>query len=302
MHKILFGDNQFFGINHLSEEKAMAQALRFRNINKIISVLEYVYDIGIRVFMCTTHDRIADICEYFRKHSAKYSDFEFYPCMPYAHKYANAVTELGIIGALKKFMEGHILGSVVKGGLAIATKDYISIMQLLIDAEMSMFKDLNTPIIFLQNVVTDLLLGLGMKEIFLAFYEYIQKKYKAEAGFITMNMPMLLDTLEEIGIKNPIICFSINKIGFRMSGGRELYERTLKERNFRAIAMQVLAAGALSPKEAIEYVCSLDGIDSILFGASTPAHIKETKELIETNFLKKSYNELNLMHNHFRKD
>ena len=34
-------------------------------------------------------------------------------------------------------------------------------MQLLIDAEMKMFHGLSTPVIFLQNVVTDLLLGVG---------------------------------------------------------------------------------------------------------------------------------------------
>jgi small subunit ribosomal protein S5 len=35
--------------------------------------------------------------------------------------------------------------------------------------------------------------------------------------------------LESVGIENPIICSSINKAGFRMSGGMELYEKTLKQ-------------------------------------------------------------------------
>ena len=34
-----------------------------------------------------------------------------------------------------------------------------------------------------------------------------------------MNMPALLDVLEELGIDNPIVCSNINKIGFRMCGG-----------------------------------------------------------------------------------
>jgi predicted aldo/keto reductase-like oxidoreductase len=45
--------------------------------------------------------------------------------------------------------------------------------------------------------------------------------------------------------------------------------------------MQVLAAGALRPKEAIEYLGNFPRIESVLFGASSKAHIKETKELIE---------------------
>jgi hypothetical protein len=145
---------------------------------------------------------------------------------------------------------------------------------------MKMFKGINTPVIFLQNVITDLLLGLRSTEILAAFHQYVKKKYNAEAGFITMNMPKLLDALEKAGIQNPVICSSINKAGFRMSGGREIYEQTLKTRKVRAIAMQVLGGGAISPKDAIEYVCNLPNIESILFGASSKANIVETAGLI----------------------
>ena len=51
MDRILFGDNQFFAINHLSEEKARAQALRFQETRAVMGVLDYAYDLGIRTFM-----------------------------------------------------------------------------------------------------------------------------------------------------------------------------------------------------------------------------------------------------------
>ncbi|MCF1714801.1 hypothetical protein L0U88_09205 [Flavihumibacter sp. RY-1] len=280
MERILFGDNQFFAVNHISDEKSMAQSIRFKDDAAIIKTLDHAMDAGIQTFMCTTHDRIANICEVIRQQPEKYKDFKIYPCMPYAHKYANAVTELGIMGTIKQYVPGNFFGSLFKGGVAFLSKDFLSIMELLIDAEMKMFKGINTPVIFLQNVVTDLLLGLGMKDILVAFHDYVKKKYNAEAGFITMNMPALLNMLEEGGVKNPIICASINKVGFRMSGGKELYEETLRTRQFRAIAMQVLAGGAVSPKEAIEYVCGLPNIESILFGASSRTNINDTVYLI----------------------
>jgi len=275
MDRVLFGDNQFFAINHISDEKARAQAVRFKDDKAIIKTLDYAMEAGVNTFMCTTHDRIANICEHIRKHPEKYKDFKIYPCMPYAHKYANAVTEFGYLGTLKQYIPGNFFNSMVKGGVAFLSKDFISILELLIDAEMKMFKGINTPVIWLQNVITDLLLGLGMKDILLNFHHYVQKKYNAEAGFITMNMPKLLDLLEEGGIQNPIICTSINKIGFRMSGGIKLYEETLKTRKLRAVAMQVLAGGSIPPREAIEYVCGLPNIESILFGASSKAHIDD---------------------------
>jgi hypothetical protein len=280
MERILFGDNQFFGVNHISDEKSRAQSIQFKEDSAIIKTLDFARAEGINTFMCTPHDRIANICEIIRNDSEKYKDFKIYPGMPYAHKYANAVTELGIMGTFKQYVPGNMFGSLFKGGVAFLSKDYLSIMELLIDAEMKMFKGINTPVIFLQNVITDLFLGLGADEILISFHDYVKKKYNAEAGFITMNMPRLLDVLENGGIKNPIICASINKAGFRMSGGKALYEKTLETRDFRAIAMQVLAGGAISPKEAIEYVCGLPNIESILFGASSKANIQNTAETI----------------------
>jgi hypothetical protein len=285
MERILFGDNQFFAVNHVSDEKARAQSIKFKNDDSIIKTLDIAREAGINTFMCTTHDRIANICDYIRDHPEKYRDFKIFPCMPYAHKYANAVTESGITGTLKQYVPGNFLGSLFKGGIAYLSKDYLSIMELLIDAEMKMFKDINTPVIFLQNVVTDLLLGLGMIEVLKSFHNYIEKKYNAEAGFITMNMPRLLEELEKVGIKNPIICSSINLAGFRMSGGKELYETVLKTKKLRAVAMQVLGGGAINPKEAIEYVCSLPNIKSILFGASSKENINQTVNYIN-NFNK----------------
>ena len=156
--------------------------------------------------------------------------------MPYAHKYANAVTEHGMIEALRMFLpqEGAV-AAMLKGGVALASKDIEAIMQLLIDAEMKMFHGLNTPVVFMQNVITDLLLGLRMNECFRIFHDHVRARYGAEPGFITMNVPRLLDVLDALGIDNPIVCANINKIGFRMCGGIELYEE--------AIAHAALPAG-----------------------------------------------------------
>ncbi|MEP7297026.1 MAG: hypothetical protein ABI702_12625 [Burkholderiales bacterium] len=282
MDRVLFGDNQFFGVNHMSEEKARAQSMRFQDLQAVIDVLDAAYQEGIRTFMCTTHDRVAEICDYFRANRAKFPDYQFYPCMPYAHKYANAATEHGMVGALRKFLpEDGAISAMFRGGVALASKDIEVILQLLVDAEMKMFDGLSTPVIFMQNVITDLLLGLGMKDALRIFADHVRKKYNAEPGFITMNLPKLLDVLDELGVDNPIVCANINKIGFRMSGGIEVYEKAIASRRFRPVAMSVLASGALAPREAIGYVCGQAKIESIVFGASSRGNIRQTKALID---------------------
>ena len=282
MDRVLFGDNQFFGVNHMSEDKARAQSMRFQDLQSIIDVLDAAYAEGIRTFMCTSHDRVAEICDYFRAHSQEYPDYKFYPCMPYAHKYANAVTEHGMIEALRMFLpqEGAV-AAMLKGGVALANKDIAAIMQLLIDAEMKMFHGLSTPVVFMQNVITDLLLGLRMNECFRIFHDHVREKYGAEPGYITMNVPRLLDVLDALGIDNPIVCANINKIGFRMCGGVAAYESAIVSRRFRPVAMSILASGAIPPREAIEYVCAQSRIESLVFGASSRANIRQTKALID---------------------
>lgn len=269
----------------MSEEKARAQAMKFQDLSEIIAVLDAAYDEGIRTFMCTTHDRIAMICDHIRANPERYKGFKFYPCMPYAHKYANAVTDHGMLGAISHFMPDEgLMKTALKGGLSLAKKDIEGLATILIDMEMKMFKGLETPVIFLQNVVVDLLLGMGMKDSFRIFHDYVREKYNAEAGFITMNMPLLLDTLDDVGIKNPIVCANINKIGFRLSGGIDGYLETLKKRDVRAIAMSVFASGAIAPREAIEWVAEQAGIEAIVFGASSRKNIRDTKMLVDAAY------------------
>ena len=289
MNKILIGDNQFWGVNHISDEKGRQTAIKFSDVNEIMKVLDFAYELGIKTFVCSTVSRVSEICDIIRANPAKYIDYEIYPTIPDVHKYANAVSDLGILGTLKEYLPSNPLTFLTKGGFAYATKDFISIMEMLVDTEMKMFRGIKTGVIFIQNNITDLLLGLGMKEIFVEFHNYIKKKYNAEAGFMTMNLPRMVNFLEQSGIKDPIICSSINQIGFRMSGGIAEYEKVIAQNRCRCIAMQVLAGGAIKPKEAFKYLCKQEGISSILFGSSSLNNIKNTIDIIN-NFTKKNLN------------
>ncbi|GAB2190230.1 hypothetical protein MAH1_18380 [Sessilibacter sp. MAH1] len=281
LQRVLFGDNQFFGVNHMSEDKARAQSMRFRDAQSIMKVLDDAYDAGIKVFMCTTYDRVGEIAEIVKANPTRYPDFEFYPCMPYAHKYANSVGEVGILETLKRFSPQGVMSTLLTGAMSAITQDVNKMLRMLVDAEMKRFEGVKTPIIFLQNVITDLILGLKGYKFLGEFHKYVKEKYNAEAGFITMNLPLLIDVLHEQGIENPIVCANVNKIGFRMCGGVDKYVETIARNDARVIAMSVLASGAIPPKEAIEWVCGLEGLDSIVFGASSKSNIVQTKTLID---------------------
>ena len=104
-------------------------------------------------------------------------------------------------------------------------------MKILVDAEMRMFKGLNVRAVFLQNIVTDLVLGLGAKTVFREFADHIRATYGVEPAFNTMNMPCTVEFLLECGIENPIVCSSINKAGYLMHPGIAEYESALRRLN-----------------------------------------------------------------------
>lgn len=283
--KLIFGDNQFFGINHMSEEKAQALSERFSKLESIIKVIDHAYDAGIRDFMFTTHDRVSQICDHFRRSPQRYRGLRLYPAMPYAHKYANLVADKGLMGAIIEVLRGDgsasgALRAAVQAGRSALQQDPITVMRLLVDAELRQFRGLDVQAIFLQNIVTDLLFGLGARSAFEEFVNYARRQHGIDAGFITMNLPALTAYLQANGIERPLVCASFNRSGYLMNPSRESYEAVVRKGGQRFVAMSVFASGAVPPARAAEYVRGFENIDAVLFGASSKQHIEETVQLL----------------------
>ena len=286
--KIIFGDNQFFGINHMSQEKAQQLSEQFHNIENIFKVYHIAYEAGVRAFMLNSHAKAYDICKYFRENKSHFEGVSWYPSLPYAYKYANLVAEKGIIPAINEVLftentAGGVFGMITKGSMAVLNKDAFKLMKMLVDVELRAFKGLNIKVAFLQNIITDLMLGYDIKEVFYEFCEHIRKKYNAMPGLVTQNMPYLKSKLEEWGITEVVICSSFNKIGYLMSPDRDSYITAANNNDsskYQLIAMSTLASGAIPAKEAYGFI-NQQKIQSVVFGASSRRHIEETVKLID---------------------
>ena len=283
--KIVFGDNQFFGINHSSQDKAEEMAKRFSDIKNILNVYDNAFDCGLKAVMLNSNDRASEITQYFRDNKSKYGDLTWYPSIPYPHKYADMVNELGIFPAINEVIfknntAGGMFSMFTKGVTVAVTKDALKVMEMLVDVEYKIFKGLDCKVLFLQNVVTDLLLGLGIKEVFQHYCDYIRKKHNILPGFITLNMPYLKAKLEEWGVEEVVICSTINAAGFNMYPSKETYEQVIAAndpKKFQLMGMNVLASGSITPKQSFDYVNSLN-LQSVVFGASSKEHIKNSVE------------------------
>jgi len=281
---IILGDNQFFGINHMSQVKAQQLAERFNDMRSIYDAYRTAYDLGIRAFMLNSNDKAGEICDYFRAHRSEFPELMLYPSIPYPHKYANLVAEQGIVGAIQAVLSGHsatdLLGFAGKG-LSLLTGDVARIMTMLIDVELKIYRKLDFKVVYLQNIVTDLLLGLGFKDVFVEYCAHLEKKYHAVPGFLTMNVPRLAAYLESCGIQNAVLCGSVNKRGYLMSPDVASYEAYFRGmQRYPMTAMSIFASGAIPASEAVDYIVK-QGIKSIVFGASSRQHMQATLELVK---------------------
>lgn len=285
--RIVFGDNQFFGINHMSQDKAQERAERFASLENVMAVYDHALDAGVEAIMLNSNARARDICNAFRADRAKYGHVRWYPSIPYPHKYAAMVNDKGMVGAVQEVLFGQgaksALGKMVRGASAVATLDAVKLMKMLIDEEMAIYEGLNVRCVFLQNIITDLMLGYDVPDPFVAYCEYIRERYGAWPGLITQNLPFLRAKLREWGIEGVVICASINRIGYLMSPGLAEYEADLAANDgetYPVMAMSTLASGAVPPAEAYDYINRLN-LQSVVFGASSPGNIRQTVSLID---------------------
>jgi hypothetical protein len=278
--RIILGDNQFLGINHASPGKAQELSDKFSRPEAILEVLDWSYQAGIRDFMFTTHERLKPVfAEIVR--SRLFPGMQYIPCLPYAYKYANSMTDGGFRAVIADHIGGCSKTDLLRGISRVMVGDFSAIMQLLLEIELMMTRGLNVRGVFLQNVVFDLIMGLRAHGLLERFHRYVTDRFDATPGYITMNHPTAQSVLcDEIGLSSPWICTNFNVAGFRMNPGIREVQQSFENRRSRNIAMSVFASGVLDNVAAIEHVRTFAGVDCILFGSSRKENIEKNVALI----------------------
>lgn len=282
--KILLGHNQFFGVNHLSAQGGNERAAYFSETGRIMDMIHFSYDLGVKAMMMSTHERALLISEALQKDAMLKNDYGVYLLVPYAAKYIRQANEKGLVNIVKDALAGTSLqdklGMFWRGGVGLLRKDVSKLITAMVDFEVAPFAPLNLRAIFLHDVMTDLILGWDVPEVFEIYAKHIEKKYGAIPAFCSKNMPKLVDALERVGIENPFIMASINKIGYQVNPSLEAFENCLRSKNVRLLAMSTLAAGFLKPQEAYDYLYSLPNVVSTVVGVSKKNHAEETFGII----------------------
>lgn len=280
LQKLVLGHNQFFGVDHLSSERGGKRAAFFSKMENVGAVIRLSMQYGAGGMMLSTHERAAEILAYVRQDPTLSQDLVLYPLLPYVQKYVVAANEKGMLNVVFDMLSGSSWADkfnlIRKGSQALFSRDLKPVLSALMDLELKEFKGLRAEAIFLHDAFTDLGLALGTRDIFEFYLEQTEKKFKAQGAFATKNLPFLMESFEKWGLPRPVVMTHFNKAGFHMNPSREECEQAAGARPVSIMAMGSLASGYLAPAEAYEYLGQVPNIDSVVVGASSEDHIRDT--------------------------
>jgi hypothetical protein len=276
--KIILGDNQFFGVNHFDLKKGEKTKLKFDTTTKIEAFINDSLEIGLDGFMINSNEKGYEIVN-----ASKFDDVkEIHYSIPYPHKYASMVNENGLMSLLQHIITNTSLIKNIIGGIKlVATQNlkYITPLALNLEVPKNLRKG---SYVYMQNIITDLLMGMGRGDILIEFIKSVVKMgYKP--GVITLN-PIMFDQLlkneqDANWLKDLIVCFNINKEGFNVFPSLTDVEGLIESRPlYKLMGMSVFASGAANIPDSINYIKKLK-LDYIVFGSSRLENIKSNFDL-----------------------
>jgi len=278
--RVILGDNQFLGVNHADQGKASSLYQKFGEADTIIEVIGWAYDAGVRDFMFTTHDKYCPVFEEIIR-SRLFPGLYFTPSLPYAHKYANAMAERGMIDVVLSNLREVSKARVIPALARTAIGDFSGLMKLLVEVELLMCRGLPVRGVFMLNIVFDLLLGLNSLRLLEKFHRFVSDSLKVTPGFFTMNHPLAVKVLcDDIGLQEPWLCSNLNIGGFRTNPSMEDVVESFACGKSKNIAMSIFASGALGGETSLDFVLNAKGVDSLVFGSSSQANIKTNVDKI----------------------
>lgn len=282
---IMLGHNPFSSGDHLSAETDAMRDAHDADIPDVVSIIRQAMSQGVNGFVMSTHPRAVSICDALRADKALTAALNLYPVLPDIAKYAREADELGLATMVSEALSGasamQKIGMFLKGGAGLLPRDVYSMIEILMEMELLMFKGLNIRAVFLHQTLTDLALGLGLEGVFRFYEEHIPKKFDgAVAAYGTHNLPLLLDRLQQYGITNPVIMAPFNKIGYRMQPSLAENEQCLYRHHFQLVATDTSADGTLAPEDAYSYLFRQPNVASVVVEASTEVRARETFDAI----------------------
>lgn len=288
---LLVGDNPFHGISHLSQERVRVRGGASTHLDFAVGLVMTAVESGANGFMFSVSDTTLSILNKIRERG-EIERLSLYAIVPYAYEYVRLAAQVGgIPGLVKKFakeiaMSGDVR-AIASGLKGVMRADPVSLMKTYLSYEVSRIKSsagkqASLQSVMLHQLVTDVALALNLDWLFKSYVNFILK-LGVTPGFNTGNFAYLVNKFREwnVDLRKIVIVAPFNRVGFQMIPSKSECEKALADIPEPVVlAISILAAGYLSPSEAISYVATLPNVKGVAVGVSKEKHARETFRLL----------------------
>lgn len=273
--KIILGDNQFFGVNHSNISRGLETRLKFDSDQKIRDFIKEALTIGLDGFMINSNDlgyRVVNGFDFFNEST------ECHYSIPYPHKYAGLVNDKGMSALVSLVIKQLRLSDFLSGVKFIFSFNAIYLLPVIIRLEVPRNLPLGS-VIYLQNVVTDLILSLKNGDKIIGKYIQTIEQMGYKPGLITLNPGFVHSKLKSLANRELYLCFNFNTSGFNVFPSNESVVETIAnikvKTNWKLMAMSIFSSGrkGVSIEDSIDYVRDFN-LDYVVFGSSKISNIK----------------------------
>lgn len=278
--KQILGDNQFFGVNHHDLIKGNLTKNKFDSDHSIVTFISEVMEIGLDGFMINSNSRGYSIVKSFPENFRG----EIHYSIPYPHKFASMVNEKGMFSVLQYVLKySSYMSLLVRLPQFFITGKIKFLLPLILDLEIP--NNLRKgSYVYLQNIVTDLIIGFKRYDLLEAFcLAVIRMGFRP--GLITLNPIILDEIISEFDIKlqkKLIVCFNINSTGFNVFPNQFLVESLiLKQTSYKKMGMSIISSGGTKDIEAaLGYIKKLN-LDYVIYGSSVLDNVEFNYKLLK---------------------
>ena len=277
--KQILGDNQFFGVNHHDLLKGNRTKNIFDSDHSIVAFISEAMNIGLDGFMINSNNRGYSIVKSFPENIR----CEIHYSIPYPHKFASMVNEKGMFSVLQYVLRySSYMSLLVRLPQFIITGKMKFILPSILDLEIPSNLRKGS-YVYLQNIVTDLIIGFKRYDLLEAFCLAVIR-IGFQPGLITLNPIILDEIISGFDIKlqeKLIVCFNLNSTGFNVFPSQLSVESfALKKTSYKKMGMSIISSGASKDVEvALEYIKKFN-LEYVVYGSSVLDNIAFNYDLL----------------------
>jgi hypothetical protein len=277
--KLILGDNQFFGVNHANLKKGVRTKEMFSSHESISDFIKKSLSIGLDGFMINSNHIGFKVVEGF---DFTNQNAECHYSIPYPHKYAGIVNDSGMIALVSLVLKQLRLRDLFSAFKFASTFNAAHLLPIIVRMEIPKSLPMGS-VVYLQNVITDLTMGLNNGDSILSAYIESVAAMGYKPGLITLNPCDLIRRLKKNHSNDEVfLCFNINYSGFNVFPSVSQVEESISDAkrhtNWKLMGMSIFSSGSsgTSIQESIDYVKTLE-LDYVVFGSSKLSNIEENQ-------------------------